>query len=64
MVAALERRRDHLAERVQGWDPRRGDPSRTRHELVSIQWALRIIRSADAEGVLRDFADLTRPVDS
>lgn len=57
-VANLERRAAHLAERLENWG--RGDQQRTRAELASIRWALRVVESAETEGVLRDFAGRAR----
>jgi hypothetical protein len=51
-VAALERRRDHLVERLAKWE--RGDPARTRGELAAVGWALRLIRAADSADVLNE----------
>lgn len=58
MVEALERRRAHLEARLDDWRSP-FDPSRTAHEAKALRWALRIIAAAEAEGILRDLADLT-----
>lgn len=51
-VATLERRRDHLADRLAKWS--RGDPSRTRAELGALNWALAVVRGAEHNGILTD----------
>lgn len=57
-IEALERRRDWLAERLKGWHL--GDPSRTRLEIQSINWALTVIRHAEEHGILSDLEMVTR----
>ncbi len=44
-VEALERRLEHLEERLANWNPLR-DPSRTRAERAALDWALRVIDAA------------------
>lgn len=39
-LAMIQRRRDHLAERLERWDPRRNSTP-TRRELAAMEWALR-----------------------
>ena len=53
MVRALERRRDFLAGRIASYR-RDGNPSHDKAEAQAISWALRIIRAADREEILRD----------
>lgn len=55
-VRALERRRDHLVERLENWNVS-ADKHRTRAELGALNWALRVIAGADAEGVLQQLED-------
>lgn len=49
-IATLRKRRDHLAERVHGRP--RGELSWDRAELAALNWAIRILEAAAAEGVL------------
>jgi hypothetical protein len=52
-LAALRRRRDHLATRVANYEPG-GNPSRDKHELSALNWAIRIIENAAMAGVLKE----------
>ena len=52
-VGALERRRRTLKARIAEYR-QTGDPDRARAELAAIDWALRIVRAADEDGLLAE----------
>lgn len=57
-VERLERRRDHLADRIKNRES--GSPSHDRAELSATNWALRVIQHAEAHGILHDLGSVTR----
>lgn len=47
-VKTLERRRNHLADRIKSYHGK--DPNRDRAELHALNWVLRLAHKADEDG--------------
>jgi len=53
-LEALERRQQHLNERLERW--KFGDPHRTRAEESAIHWAITVILGADEKDMIAELA--------